>query len=144
MSFEKPDHHDAELALRVYDQRREPVMRESRVAILSKFWPKTFEDVQAILKGDHPLNPAYRQVNTYWEMVYGMVKHRIVHPEYFMESNGEGLFLFARLEPYLDALRKETSPYAYQNAQWVSQETQRGKLLLELFRGRVKKVLETK
>jgi len=144
MSFEKADHHDAELVLRVYEQRREPVMRESRAAILQRFWPKAYEDVQAVLKGDHPLNAAYRQVNTYWEMVYGMVKHRIVQPEYFMESNGEGLFLFARVEPHLEALRRDVSPFAYQNAEWVARETTRGRAQAELFRARVRKMLEAK
>jgi hypothetical protein len=144
MSFEKADHHDAELVLRVYEQRREPVMRESRAAILQRFWPKAYEDVQAVLKGDHPLNAAYRQVNTYWEMVYGMVKHRIVQPEYFMESNGEGLFLFARVEPHLEALRRDVSPFAYQNSEWVARETTRGRAQAELFRARVRKMLEAK
>lgn len=144
MSVEKPDHHDAELVLRVYEQRREPVMRESRAAINQKFWPGSYEDVQAMLKGDHPLNAAYRQVNTYWEMVYGMVKHRIVHPEYFMESNGEGLFLFARMEPYVEALRREVAPFVYLNAEWVARETQRGRAQLEVFRARVRKMLESK
>ncbi len=143
MSVQIPDHHDAELALHVYELRREAVMRESRGAINQKFWPKGYEDVQAILKGDHPLNPAYRQVNTYWEMVYGMVKHRVVHAEFFMESNGEGLFLFARMEPHLEALRRDVSPIAYQNAEWVSRETSRGKLQVELFRARVRKALES-
>ncbi|HJS59662.1 MAG TPA: hypothetical protein VKA01_16265 [Vicinamibacteria bacterium] len=144
MSFEKADHHDAGLVLRVYEQRREPVMRESRAAILQRFWPKAYEDVQAVLKGDHPLNAAYRQVNTYWEMVYGMVKHRIVQPEYFMESNGEGLFLFARIEPHLEALRRDVSPFAYQNSEWVARETHRGRAQAELFRARVRKMLESK
>jgi len=143
MSIETPDHHDAQLALRVYELRREAVMRDSRNAINQKLWPRSYDDVQAVLKGDHPLNAAYRQVNTYWEMVYGMVKHRIVHPEYFMESNGEGVFLFARMEPYLESLRRDTSPLAYQNAEWVTRETARGKLQLELFRSRVRKMLES-
>ena len=144
MSFETPDYHDAELVLRVYEQRRDAVMRESRAAIIQKFWPRSYEDVQAVLKGDHPLNAAYRQVNTYWEMVYGMVKHRIVQPEYFMESNGEGLFLFARIEPHVQALRRDVSPFAYQNAEWVARETQRGKQLADLFRARVRTMLESK
>jgi hypothetical protein len=144
MSFEQPDHHDADAVLRVYELRREPVMRESRAAIIQKFWPRTYEDVQSVLKGEHPLNAAYRQVNTYWEMVYGMVKHRIVHPEYFMESNGEGLFLYARMEPYVETLRREVSPFAYLNAEWVAKETQRGKALLEVFRARVRKALDAK
>ena len=49
MFQEKPDFHDAELVLRVYELRREPVMRESRGAVNQKFWPKTYEDVQAVV-----------------------------------------------------------------------------------------------
>ena len=31
---EKPDHHDAELVIKLYDLRREAVMRESRQKLL--------------------------------------------------------------------------------------------------------------
>ena len=110
MAKETPDHHDAELVLRVYDLRREAVMRESRSAVNGSFWPKSYEDVVAVTAPDHPLNAAFRQVATYWEMVYGMVRHGIVHPEYFVESNGEGLFLFARVAPYVAQLRREGFP----------------------------------
>jgi hypothetical protein len=144
MSREKPDHHDAELVFRAYDLRRESVMRESRNAINQKFWPKTYADVQAVLKGDHPLNAAYRQTTTYWEMVYGLVKHGIVNADYFLETNGEGLFLFARVAPFLEDIRRDASPAAFQNAEWVSKETEIGRRYFAMFSARVKKVLETK
>ena len=55
---------------------------------------KTFEEFAAITKGDHPLNAAYRQVSTYWEMAYGMVRHGVLHPDFMIECNGaEGLFV---------------------------------------------------
>src|SRR5262245_47113383 len=114
MSKERPDANDAELVLKCYDLRRETVMRSSRDAIIGKFWPKTADEVVAITRPDHPMNQAWRQVGTYWEMVYAMVKHGVVHPEYFMESNGEGLFLFARVERHLERLRKDVSPLAFQ------------------------------
>jgi hypothetical protein len=90
MSKEHPDHHDAELAFRAYELRRESVMRDSRNAINRDFWPKSFADVQAVTKADHPLNAAWRQTATYWEMVYGTVRHGIANADYFMESNGGG------------------------------------------------------
>ena len=133
---EKPDHHDAELVLRVYETRREPVMREARKDIVAKFWPRSFEDVAAIAKGDHPLNAAWRQTSSYWEMVYGMAKHGIVNGDYFMESNGEGLILYAKVLPYLDDIRK-ASPTAFQNAEWVTKNTETGRKTLEVFQGRL-------
>lgn len=144
MSTKAPDHHDAELAFRAYDLRRERLMRESRDAINQKFWPKSYEEVAAVLKADHPLNAPFRQVSTYWEMVYGVVKHGIVNADYFMESSGEGLFFFARVAPHLEPLRRDSSPMAFQNAEWVSKETAVGRRLFAMFSERVRKVLETK
>ncbi|HUM01047.1 MAG TPA: hypothetical protein VL084_02095 [Thermoanaerobaculia bacterium] len=144
MNRRAPDYHDAELAFRAYDLRRENLMRESRNAINQKFWPKSYDEVAAVLKGDHPLNAPFRQVSTYWEMVYGVVKHGIVNADYFMESSGEGLFFFARVAPYLEPLRRDTSPAAFQNAEWVSKETAVGRRLFEMFSARVAKTLQAK
>jgi hypothetical protein len=136
-----PDHHDAELAIRVYELRREPVMRDSRAAIAQKFWPKSFEDVATVVKPDHPLNAAYRQVGTYWELVYGFARHGIVHPDFWLETNGEGLYLFAKVAPFLGRIRQELNPVAYRNAEWVSRECAEGRRVLAAFTERVKKAL---
>jgi hypothetical protein len=145
MSKQTPDHHDAELALKVYEMRREAVMRESRHTMAQKFWPKQYEDVIALTKADHPMNAAFRQVGTYWEMVYAMVKHGIVHPGYFLESNGEGLILFAKVEPYVEQYRRDaSSPRAFRNAQWVASECPEGRELYEVIKARVRKISESK
>ena len=141
MGKDRPDHHDAELVLRVYEIRREPVMRQSRHELISTFWPKTYDELVAVTRPTSPLNTAYRQVGSYWEMVYGMVRHGIVHADYFLESNGEGLFVFAKIAPYLEALRKEVNPVAYRNAEWISKESAEGKRLLAMFTERVRKAL---
>jgi hypothetical protein len=141
MSKETPDHNDAELAFRAYELRRETVMRESRNAINRDFWPKTYEDVLAVTKFDHPLNAPWRQTTTYWEMVYGTVKHGIVNADYFMESAGEGMFLFARVAPYLEELRRDVSPVAFQNAEWVAKNTAAGQRMFTMFTARVQKLL---
>jgi len=137
MAKTTPDHHDAELLIQVYDLRREAVMRESRRAILREFWPKAWADVEAVLKYEHPLNPAYRQTATYWEMVYSMVRHGIVHPGFWLENNGEGLFLYAKVEPFLDKLRAAGQPVAFRNAEWVARECPEGRLVYERVKARV-------
>lgn len=142
MSQEKADHNDANLVLRVYDLRREEVMRHSRKAILGEFWPRTYEDVQAVLKPEHPLNAAYRQVGTFWEMVYSFPRHGVVHPEFWVENNGEGLFLYARMAAFVERLRAEVNPASYRNAEWVATSTTAGKRLFDLFAARVKRKLE--
>ncbi len=139
-----PDYQDADLVLRVYEMRRELVMRTSRDAFNGKFWPANYDEVKAVATAGHEFNAAYRQLGTYWEMVYGLVKHGIVNPEFFMETNGEGIFMYAKLEPYLEQLRKDFNPTILRNTEWVAKETERGRMLVDLFRARVQKVLESK
>jgi hypothetical protein len=136
-----PDHHDAELVIKLYELRREATMRQARSAMHSKFWPKSFDDVAAVWKPDHPLNTAYRQTSTYWEMVYGMAKHEIIDPEFLLESCGEGLSLFARIEPYLEQIRQSDSPRAFQNAEWVATHSELGRQMLARLRARVEQTL---
>ena len=144
MTIHAPDHHDAELVLKLYDLRREAVMRESRDSVLKEFWPRNATEAVAITAPEHPLNRAYRQSASYWEMVYGMAFHGVIHTEFLMESSGEGLFLFARVEPYLKELRAATSPRAFQKAEWISKESEIGQALMTTFRARVQKKLTGK
>ncbi len=139
MSKERPDHHDAELALRVYDMRREAVLRESRRAVLANYWPKAADEATAVIKSDHPLNAAFRQVTSYWEMVYAMVKHGIVNADYFLEGNGEGLFVFARVDAFLEDYRKVGNPNAFRNAEWVANVSPEGRRAYEGIRERTRK-----
>jgi hypothetical protein len=132
---EFPDHLDAELVLRLYDLRRESVMRESRAAVLAKYLPRTPEEAVAVFERDHPLNAAFRQVVTYWEMAYGMVKWGILHGDFMLESASEGLLLFSRAEPFLDAIRTRHPAY-FVNAEWIAKNTDSGRRLMERYRAR--------
>ena len=138
---DSPDHHDAELVLRLYELRREATMRESRRYLLAEFWPASVEELLALLKAEHPYNPAYRQVSSYWEMAYGMARHGIVNPDYLAEAAGEGLYLFAKVHPWLAELRTVSSPRAFRNAEWLASECEEGRTLFAYFRQRVEQRL---
>ncbi len=141
MSKQQADHHDADLMLKCYDLRREDLMRKSR-DLVGKFFPKNYEELVVLMNPENPMNPAFRQVTSYWEMVYGMVKHGVVHPEFFVESNAEGLFVYAKIEPYLEQIRKDFSPFALQNAEWVAKNTNTGKAFLERIKVYIQKIAE--
>ena len=130
---------DAELILRLYDLRREAVMRQSRDAVFVKFVPASFDDVAAIQKRDHPLNTAYRMVSSYWEMAAGFVKHGALSIDLFAENCGEGLALYAKMLPHVERLRKEYAPNAYKNIEWVVTRSEEAKARLEVFVKRLKK-----
>lgn len=138
MPADKADHTDAELILRLYDLRREAVMRKARNDLFLKFHPKSYKDVQAVQKRNHPLNTAYRMVSSYWEMAAGFVKHGILNAELFAENCGEGLFLYAKVEPYLSSLRHEYSPVAYVNLECALKKSDEAMRRLEMVRKRLK------
>jgi hypothetical protein len=72
-----------------------------------------------------------------------MGRHGIVHPDFLVENNGEGLLLYARIEPYLTAFRQAASSRAFRNAEWVSVNCETGRVLMEGYRARIKRVLES-
>ena len=139
-----PDHHDAELVLRLYDLRREAVMREHRALLAKELWPRTAQDMIAIAGpgSTHPLNVAYRQVTTYWEMAYAFCRHGALNTDLLLESSAEGLFLYARIEPHLAELRAATSPRTLRNTEWIATQTELGRTIMEYQRARVKKAME--
>ncbi|HTR76811.1 MAG TPA: hypothetical protein VMH39_01815 [Gemmatimonadaceae bacterium] len=138
------DHHDAELVLRLYELRREPVMRDSRAAIAAKFWPRTFDDIAEVLKADNPLNAPFRQVVSYWEMAYSMARFGVINPEFLVESTGEGINFFARVHPFLDELRALRGPQELRNCDWITTQTEAGKATFARMRDRVAKALATR
>ncbi|HEX6313353.1 MAG TPA: hypothetical protein VFZ73_00780 [Gemmatimonadaceae bacterium] len=132
---EYPDHHDATIILQLYDLRREAVIRESRAAV-TRFRPGNADEALSVLKQDHPLNAAVRQVVGYWEMVYGMMKWGILHPDFALETTGEGMVLYAKMEPYLEQVRAQKTGVQFLNAEWVATQTEAGKKLMERLRPR--------
>jgi hypothetical protein len=137
---EKPDHHDAELVLKLYDLRREAVMRQSRAAI-AQWVPRGWDDFIAVTKPDHPHNAAWRQVSSYFEMAYGFARHGVVNPDFLAENTGEGMFLFAKVHPHLARFRTETAPTAFMNAEWLVNNSASARLRFELFQKRVASML---
>lgn len=126
----QPTAADADIALKLYDMRREPVMRQSR-EILLRWFPESFDDVAAYADFGHEHNAAFRQVTSYFEMAYGLARRGAVHPEVLMEWCGEGVFLFAKLHPFLAEFRERVSGSAFANTEWAVKNTEVGRAKFE-------------
>lgn len=144
MIKDAPDHHDAELVLRLYELRREATMREARRYVSSEFWPASLEELLAITKAEHPQNAAFRQVASYWEMAYGMARHGIVNPDYLAENAGEGLYLFAKVHRWLAEYRAAAYPTGFRHAEWIATQCEQGRAIFAVFRQRVEQRLTTR
>jgi hypothetical protein len=125
-SKSNPTPQDAELVIKLYELRRETVMRQSRDAITFQFWPKSWDDLVAVMDFEHPLNAAFRQVGSYWEMVFGMGNRGVIDAEFLVENSGEGILLYCKLRPFLDNFR-ELYADAYQHSIWAATRTKAGR-----------------
>ena len=99
-------HEDADLILKLYDLRREAVMREARTWFFT-FNPEKPEDFLDVMTGPH--SGHYRMVVSYWDMAASLVNNGAIDAQMFNEANGEHLFVYAKLEPFLPALRETAS-----------------------------------
>ena len=93
---------DAELILQLYDLRREGVMREARNWLFT-FNPTSAQDVFEVLLGEH--SGHYRMVISYWDMAAALVNHGAIDEQLFNETNGEHIFVYAKIEPVIEELR---------------------------------------
>ncbi|MGH9466721.1 MAG: DUF4760 domain-containing protein [Terriglobales bacterium] len=100
-------HEDANLILRLYDLRREKVMREAREWFGHDFHPANADDYLATLRSQHS---AYlRMVVTYWDMACALVLQGGIDADMFQATNGEHMFVFAKIQPFLAELRKKSN-----------------------------------
>jgi hypothetical protein len=97
-------YESATLILRLYDLRREEVMRKAREWYIREFHPQSAEDVVLVLRGEH--SAYFRMVTSYWEMAASFVNNGAIDWKMFMDANsGEPVNVFVKLYPYLEELR---------------------------------------
>ena len=114
-------HNDADIILKLYDLRREEVLRKARHWMVFEFNPKTPEDFLAVLQvAGSQENAYFRQVISYWEMAASLVIHGAVKSDLYLDSNGEGILIFAKLYAFRETYTSVTGfPFMRQTAQMI-------------------------
>jgi len=93
------------LMLRLYEDRREPKLREARDWFAANFHVKTQEDLMRVCPPGSKENTYMRMVLGYWEMVASIVNHGLIDEEFFFESNGEQWVVWEQVKPVLGVWR---------------------------------------
>ena len=97
-------YESADLILKLYDLRREEVMRKAREWYMREFHPQSAQDVVSVLRGNQ--SAYFRMVTSYWEMAASFVNNGAIDWKMFMEANpGEPVNVFVKVYPYLEELR---------------------------------------
>jgi hypothetical protein len=101
-------YESAQLILKIFEMRREAVLREARSWFLRDFNPETIDDVKAALAGPH--NAHLRMVTGYWDMACSLVTHDAIDREMFLDANGEIFATFAKMQHLLAEIRQISAP----------------------------------
>ena len=93
----------AQLNLKLFDLRREAVLRAARLWFLTEFNPESFADVVAMTSGER--NRAFAMVISYWEMAASLVTTGAIDGDAFLAAHGEITATFAKVQPFLGEIR---------------------------------------
>ena len=118
-----PDHHDADLILRLFDQRREAKLREARDFMLSECYFTDYEDFNRRYPMPNPKRMHWGKVMGYWEMVCSLINHGLLNEELFHDcANVEHVFLWAKFGEIIKGLRRDFGfPTLLHNIEEVAQ-----------------------
>ena len=96
-------YEDANLILKLYDLRREEVMRKARNWYIQEFNPESLQELSDVMMSDK--SAYFRMVATYWDMAASLVNHGAINEEMFADANMEYVVVFAKVEPFIDEAR---------------------------------------
>jgi len=77
-------------------------MRQARSWFFT-FNPKSAEDFMDVMLSDK--SGYYRMVVSYWDMAASLVNNGAIDEKMFNEANGEHIFVFSKVEPFLADIR---------------------------------------
>ena len=104
-------YESATLLIRLYELRREPMMREARNWYARSFNPASVEEMLQALGG--PNSAHFRMVTSYWDMVASFVLNGAIDEQMFNDANGEQIGVFAKMEPFLAEYRNRMGNQRY-------------------------------
>jgi len=131
---------EADLILKLYDLRREATMREARNWFFM-FNPQSPADIMEVLTSDK--SGYYRMVISYWDMACSFVNNGAIDAQMFNDANGEHIFVYAKMEPFIPALREMVgAPQFLAHLEKVVKALPDYETRLEAVRLRIKKLIE--
>ena len=92
------------LNLRLFELRREPVLREARDWFLREFNPESLDELIALVTGER--NASFRMVVGYWDMAASLVATGAIDASAFLAAHGEVFATFSKIHPFLAELRQ--------------------------------------
>ncbi len=102
----KPTYEQAQLQLQLFEQRREPRLREARDWFFKNVNVETFEDAMKIAPPGSQGGTYFMMVTSYWEQACAFLNYDLLHEDLFFETNGEFFGVWESVKPTIAEGRK--------------------------------------
>jgi hypothetical protein len=110
--MDKPNHHDVDVILKLYELRREDRMRKAR-SWLFGYKASNAAEHQAACPPGSDQEAYYRMVTSYWDMAASFVTSGAVNKDLFLQSAGELLFVWEKTKATIADTRKAMANPGY-------------------------------
>src|SRR5919198_593512 len=97
---------DVEVILKLYELRRDEMMRRARNWYVTEFQPESAKDIIRLMLSGREQSAYYRMVTSYWDMAASFVNNGGVYEKMFLDANTEHMGIFARIEPFIAEVRE--------------------------------------
>ena len=94
----------ANLILKLFEMRRDPVLREARDWFMRELNPETFDQLVAEVSGSR--NSSFRMVAGYWDMACSLVTFGAIDKDMFLAANPEIWATMSKIYSFLPQLRE--------------------------------------
>ena len=133
----------ANLILKLYELRREEVMRQARNWYVMEFHPGSVQDVSGAAMGEK--SAYFRMVTTYWDMACSLVLHGAIDEQMFNDANGEHLAVYSKVEPFIKEIREASGmPNYMQNLERVVMNMPEASERMTRFREMIKQAAQSR
>ena len=97
----------AEMILKLYEIRRETVLRAARDYVGGEFMPRSVDEFVSLVKDGGKPSGHILQVYGYWDMVAAFVVHGALDEALIFDTCQEMYFQFEKIQPYLAGFREK-------------------------------------
>src|ERR1044071_10047903 len=105
-SMGKPTHEQAQLHLQVYDQRREPKLRQARDWCAKNYIVNSIDDAMRIAPMGSETGNYVGMVIGYWEQACALLNYGLLHDDLFFETTGEFFGVWEKLKAVVPQFRQ--------------------------------------
>src|SRR6266550_775630 len=102
----KPTHEQAQLHLQIYEERREPRLRQARDWFFANCFADTLDEAMRIAPPGTEAGTNFMMVISYWDQACALLNYGLLHEDLFFETSGEFFGVWEALKPVVPTFRE--------------------------------------